>query len=238
MTEWVYVTSSEPPGPPSEVPESLDLSALRRSYEADSLDEGTVAGTWLEQFTRWFAAAQADDTVTEPNAMQVATADAHGRASVRTVLAKEVSARGVVFYSNHHSAKGADLAHTGWAAVVFAWLAQQRQVRISGPTAPLARAETERYFARRPRGSQLGAWASAQSTVVTGRPELEAAEAEMTRRFGAQESIPPPPEWGGYLLRPQAVEFWQGRANRLHDRLRFRRDDVDSPHWQLERLAP
>jgi pyridoxamine 5'-phosphate oxidase len=216
----------------------LDLSALRRSYEFDALDERTVAGSWLEQFAQWFAAAQDDDMITEPNAMQLATADAGGHASVRTVLAKSVSARGVVFYSNYDSPKGTDVGQTQWAAVVFAWLAQQRQVRISGPTHPVDRAETERYFAQRPRGSQLGAWASAQSTVVTGRAELEAAEAEMARRFGDGRAIPPPPRWGGYLLRPVAVEFWQGRANRMHDRLRFRRDDVDSSSWQLERLAP
>ena len=122
--------------------------------------------------------------------MQLATADEHGHASVRTVLAKSVSARGVVFYSNYLSPKGADLARTQWAAVVFAWLAQQRQVRISGPTAPVERAETERYFAQRPRGSQLGAWASAQSSVVAGRAELDAAEAEMSRRFGEDQPIP------------------------------------------------
>ena len=145
--------------------------------------------TWLEQFTRWFAAAQEDDAITEPNAMQLATADPDGHASVRTVLAKSVSARGVVFYSNYHSPKAADLARTQWAAVVFAWLAQQRQVRISGPTAPVDRAETERYFAQRPRGSQLGAWASAQSSVVSGRAELDAAVAEMERRFGDDRPI-------------------------------------------------
>ena len=149
-----------------------------------------------------------------------------------------MSARGVVFYSNYDSPKGTELARTHWAAVVFAWLAQQRQVRISGPTAPVDRAETEQYFAQRPRGSQLGAWASAQSSVVAGRAELDAAEAEMARRFGDDGPIPPPPNWGGYLLQPLAVEFWQGRTNRMHDRLRFRRDDVTSSQWQLDRLAP
>jgi pyridoxamine 5'-phosphate oxidase len=238
VTEWSDVTSSDPAGPPEVVPGALDLSALRRSYEADALDERTVADTWLEQFTRWFTAAQEDDAITEANAMQLATADPDGHASVRTVLAKGVSARGVVFYSNYDSPKGTELARTQWAAVVFAWLAQQRQVRISGPTAPVDRAETERYFAQRPRGSQLGAWASAQSSVVAGRAELDAAEAEMARRFGEDRPIPPPPNWGGYLLQPLTVEFWQGRTNRMHDRLRFRRDDVRSSQWQLDRLAP
>ena len=238
VTEWVDVTSSDPRGQRGDVPGALDLSALRESYEADFLDERTVAETWFAQFTRWFTAARADGGVTEPNAMQLATADSAGRASVRTVLAKSVSARGVVFYSNYRSPKGADLADTRWAAVVFAWLSQQRQVRMSGPTAAIEREETERYFAQRPRGSQLGAWASAQSTVIAGRAELDAAEAETARRFGPHDPVPPPPDWGGYLLRPVEVEFWQGRANRMHDRLRFRRDDVDTAHWALERLAP
>ena len=238
MTEWSDVTSSDRPGPPDDVPEALDLSALRRSYDADALDEHTVADTWLEQFTRWFTAAHDDDAITEPNAMQLATADPDGHASVRTVLAKSVSARGVVFYTNYHSPKGSDLARTQWAAVVFAWLAQQRQVRLSGPTAPVDRAETERYFAQRPRGSQLGAWASAQSSVVAGRAELDAAVAAMELRFGDDRPVPPPPGWGGYLLRPLTVEFWQGRTNRMHDRLRFQRDDVDSSLWRLDRLAP
>lgn len=238
MTEWSNVTSSHRPDPLGGVPAALDLSALRRSYEADSLDERTVAGTWLEQFTRWFSAAQEDAAIIEPNAMQLATADPDGHASVRTVLAKSVSARGVVFYTNYHSPKGTDLARTRWAAVVFAWLAQQRQVRISGPTAPVDRAETERYFAQRPRGSQIGAWASDQSSVVAGRAELDAAVAVIAQRFGDEGPIPPPPGWGGFLLRPLTVEFWQGRTNRMHDRLRFQRENVDDSRWQLDRLAP
>lgn len=238
VTEWSDVTAADRPASSGDVPQGLDLSGLRRSYEADHLDEQTVAATWLEQFTRWFATAQDDEAITEPNAMQLATADRHGHASVRTVLAKAVSGRGVVFYSSYGSPKGTDLAQTNWAAAVFAWLAQQRQVRLSGPTGPVDRADTERYFAQRPRGSQLGAWASTQSTVVAGRAELDAAEAEMARRFAGVDSIPPPPDWGGYLLQPLTVEFWQGRTNRLHDRLRFRREDVTSADWRLERLAP
>ena len=238
VTEWSDVSISSGSGPAPEVPAGLDLAALRQTYETGALEETTVGRTWLEQFTRWFAQAQDDDAIVEPNAMQLATADADGLPSVRTVLAKTIDPRGVVFYTNYDSPKGRDLGVTPYAAVVFAWLPQQRQVRFSGPTVPVERAETEHYFAQRPRGSQLGAWTSAQSTVVADREALDDAEAEMGRRFAGIEQIPPPPRWGGYRLRPLQVEFWQGRRNRLHDRLRFRRDDVASERWQLDRLAP
>ena len=164
--------SSVPPGDPSA---ELDLGALRQTYDAGHLDESTIAATWFDQFSVWFAQAQHDPAIVEANAMQLATANPAGHASVRTVLAKSVSDRGVVFYSNYDSSKGLDLAATGWAAVVFAWLPHQRQVRLSGPTAPVERPVTERYFAERPRGSQLGAWASVQSRVVRGRAELDAS---------------------------------------------------------------
>ena len=226
------------PVPPGGASAALDLGDLRQTYEADHLDESTVAPTWFEQFSRWFAEAQSDDAIVESNAMQLATAAIDGHASVRTVLAKSVSDRGVVFYSHYDSPKGLDVAATRWASVVFAWLPHQRQVRLSGPTAPVERDVTERYFAERPRGSQLGAWASAQSHVVSGRAELDASLAAADERFAGVADIPPPPGWGGFLLEPLEVEFWQGRANRMHDRLRFRRDDVNDSAWLLERLAP
>jgi pyridoxamine 5'-phosphate oxidase len=214
-----------------------DPAQLRRQYARDHLDEESVAGTWLEQFRRWFDAAVADPAVIEPNAMALATADAHGRPSVRTVLAKDFSERGVVFYTNYASAKAADLAANPYAAVVFAWLAHERQVRLSGPVRKVPREQTEAYFATRPRESQLGAWASAQSQVVPSRAELEAALAEVTQRFG-DGPIPAPPGWGGYLIEPLAVEFWQGRPGRLHDRIRFRRGSMHGADWVRERLAP
>lgn len=215
---------------------AIDLSALRRSYELATLDEQTVAPTWFDQFSVWFAAAQADAAIVEPNAVQLATADAAARTSVRTVLAKSVSDIGLVFYTGYDSAKGRDLAQVPWAAAVFAWLPQQRQVRFAGPTVPIERAETERYFAQRPRGSQIGAWASPQSEVVRGRAELDDAVAEVEARFEGQPEVPPPPRWGGFRLEPAEVEFWQGRVNRMHDRVRFRRDE--SGQWLRERLAP
>lgn len=230
-------------------PHDIDLSALRRSYEHASLDEGAVAATWLEQFRTWFAAAQDDEAIVEPNAMQLATADAAARTSVRTVLVKSISTAGLTFYTGYDSAKGRDLAQVPWAAAIFAWLPQQRQVRFAGPTLPIERAEIEQYFATRPRGSQIGAWASPQSQVVAGRHALDAAVVEIERRFDGVD-VPAPPRWGGFRLEPVEVEFWQGRANRMHDRIRFRRaegghdggaggaDGRDDTGWLRERLAP
>jgi pyridoxamine 5'-phosphate oxidase len=212
----------------------IDVSALRRSYRRAELDETTLAADWHEQLTRWFFEAVEDERSIEPNAVQLATVDAAGRPSVRTVLVKSFDERGIVFYSNYGSRKGRDLAARPYASAVFVWLSLERQVRLSGPVAPVPREETEAYFAARPRGSQLGAWASPQSEVVPSRAALEAAYADAERRFAGSE-VPPPPHWGGYRLAPEAVEFWQGRADRLHDRLRFR---CVGDGWVVERLAP
>lgn len=213
----------------------LDLTAMRLAYRLGELTESAVSATWFAQFTGWFDTASAEPAIVEPNAFQLATADAAGLPSVRTVLAKSVTERGLVFYTHYASPKGRDLAATRYAAAVFAWLPLQRQVRLSGPTRAVSREETEAYFAARPRGSQIGAWASDQSSVVSGRGDLDAAVAGMQERFAGTDPIPPPPDWGGYLLEPEQVEFWQGRDNRMHDRIRFRRNDGD---WAIERLAP
>ncbi|HYU03634.1 MAG TPA: pyridoxamine 5'-phosphate oxidase, partial [Jatrophihabitantaceae bacterium] len=157
-----------------------------------------------------------------------------GRPSVRTVLVKELDERGVVFYTNHDSAKARDLAQSPYAAAVFAWLPMERQVRLAGPVERVTRAETQQYFATRPRGSQLAAWASAQSSVVASRAELEQQVRVVADRFAGMD-VPAPPNWGGYRLRPETVEFWQGRPDRLHDRLRHRLVDGS---WIVERLAP
>jgi pyridoxamine 5'-phosphate oxidase len=211
-----------------------DPAELRATYRRGRLEEADLAGTWLAQLRSWFDQAAADPAVVEPNAMQLATADAAGRPSVRTVLAKRLDARGVVFYTNYASAKAADLAVNPRASSVFAWLAHQRQVRLSGTVAKVSREETEAYFATRPRDSQLGAWASPQSEVVESRAALDLLAAQVADRFG-DGPILAPPNWGGYLLTPEEVEFWQGREGRLHDRIRYRRDG-DS--WVIERLAP
>jgi pyridoxamine 5'-phosphate oxidase len=211
-----------------------DPADLRRNYARGSLDDGAVGATWLEQFRLWFDAAAADPAVVEANAMQVATVGPDGRPTVRTVLLKSVDARGVVFYTNYESAKGRDLAANPYAAAVFAWLAHERQVRVSGAVTKVTPEETAAYFASRPRGSQLAAWASPQSAVVPSRAALDALVADVEVRFG-DGPIPPPPNWGGYRIAPDEVEFWQGRRDRLHDRIRFR---LTAGTWQRERLAP
>jgi pyridoxamine 5'-phosphate oxidase len=209
-----------------------DPSGLRRDYGAAELDEGDVE--WLVRLQAWFDAAVASDSIVEPNAVQLATVGAAGRPSVRTVLVKALDERGIVFYTNYESAKARDLDESPYAAAVFAWLPLERQVRLSGPVDRVSRAETEAYFAARPRGAQIGAWASAQSTVIGSRAELEAQVAAVEARFAGGD-VPAPPNWGGYRLRPEVVEFWQGRQDRLHDRLRYRL--VDGA-WIVERLAP
>ncbi|MCW2495954.1 pyridoxamine 5'-phosphate oxidase [Jatrophihabitans sp.] len=215
-------------------PTAPDPAELRRSYERASLGESSLASSWSEQLLAWFDAAYRDLGAVEANAIQLATVDEFGHPAVRTVLAKGIDERGVSFFTNYDSAKGRDLDARPYAAIVFLWPAHERQVRLSGPVSRVSAEETAAYFATRPRGSQLGAWASPQSQVVASRASLEALQAAAEERFGDGE-IPPPPNWGGYRLAPEAVEFWQGRPNRLHDRLRFR---LDAGEWVVERLAP
>lgn len=210
-----------------------DPAAMRQSYLAGSLSETDVAADWLTEFRAWFG--EAVPVELEPNAMQLATVDAQGRPSVRTVLCKGFDETGLVFYTNYDSAKGQDLEVSPYAAVVFVWLTGQRQVRLSGPVCKVSAAETLAYFQSRPRGSQVGAWASPQSSVVASRQELEERAEAAAQRFDGQAVLDPPPTWGGYRLSPELVEFWQGRADRLHDRLRYRRTDEG---WTIERLAP
>ena len=211
-----------------------DPADLRRSYERASLSEASIAATWLEQLVAWYTEAVELSGSPEPNAMQVATVDDAGHPSLRTVLAKAIDERGVTFYTNYGSQKGRELGAHPYAAAQFLWLAHERQVRLTGSVQRVSSEETAAYFHSRPRGSQLGAWASPQSTVIASRAELEQAYRATEDRFGAGE-IPVPDHWGGFLLTPETVEFWQGRPDRLHDRLRFRREGTD---WVLERLAP
>jgi pyridoxamine 5'-phosphate oxidase len=205
---------------------------LRQEYGDRPLREADLAADWVIQFGRWFAEAVAAE-LPEPNAMVLATADAQGRPSARTVLLKAYDDGGFVFYTNYESRKGTELDANPYASLVFPWYLMHRQVVVCGSATRVERAETEVYFASRPRDSRLSAWASPQSCVVEGRAVLEEACAEAGRQFVGE--VPPPPNWGGFRVAPDTVEFWQGRANRLHDRLRFRRTGSD---WVVERLAP
>ena len=220
---------TDPPAGP--LPDPADM---RRSYHRGHLEDGTLPGSWLPLLVDWFATAAGELSLIEANAMQVATVDAEGRPSVRTVLLKGFDERGWVFYTNYDSAKGTDLASHPYAAAVLAWVPLERQVRLRGPVSRVPRVETETYFASRPRGSQVGAWASPQSQVVASRIDLDEVAAEVERRFDAG-AIPAPPHWGGYRIEAEEVEFWQGRDDRLHDRFRYRHD---GRAWVLERLAP
>jgi pyridoxamine 5'-phosphate oxidase len=209
---------------------------MRRDYtERDALRETDLAADWVTQFAGWFADATAFG-LPEPNAMIVATASTDARPSARTVLLKGFDVRGFVFYTNYTSRKGTEILANPNVGLVFPWFEMQRQVIVAGAAEPVDRAETEEYFAGRPRGSQLGAWASPQSQVVRDRAALDAELAAVQQRFGPDEPIPPPPHWGGFRVVPETVEFWQGRSNRMHDRLRYRR--TEDGLWVVERLAP
>jgi pyridoxamine 5'-phosphate oxidase len=209
------------------------LARMRQEYGERGLRKKDLVADPLEQFTRWFDEARSAP-ILEPNAMTLATVDVAGQPSARTVLLKAVDLRGLTFYTNLESRKARELAANPKAALLFWWPPQGRQVRFEGEIEPVDDAAADAYFATRPRGSQIGAWASAQSNVVADRATLEAAERETATRF-AGGAVPRPPFWGGYRLVPARVEFWQGRINRLHDRLRYTRRGEG---WDLERLAP
>jgi pyridoxamine 5'-phosphate oxidase len=197
------------------------------------LDEEDVHPDPVVEFGRWFAAARAAGQP-EPEAMALATADGAGKPSVRWVLMRGFDERGVVFYTNGHSRKGRDIAVNPKGAVGFRWWVVERQVRWTGDIAPIGPAESDAYFAGRPRGSQLGAWASAQSEVLASRADLDDQFEVVSLRFAGRD-VPRPPWWGGYRLRPTEIEFWQSRPDRLHDRLRYVRAGGT---WRLERLSP
>ena len=213
-----------------------DLADLRQEYARAELSRDHVTDDPIEQFRDWFDDVQ-DSEVEEPNAMTLATAAADGTPSARIVLLKGLDERGFHFYTNYESRKGTDLSQNPHAALVFWWTPLERQVRIEGRVEQLPDEESTAYFHRRPRGAQLGAWASPQSHVVESREALEQNLEEVAAEYEDRDEIPRPAHWGGYVVRPTEIEFWQGRPNRLHDRLRYRRASAEDD-WTLERLAP
>ena len=211
------------------------LADLRINYSRASLDEADAAPDPFAQFDRWFKEALAAK-LPEPNTMTLATVGENGRPSARIVLIKGVDERGFVFFTNYESRKGRDLAANPHAALLFYWIELERQVRIEGRIEKTSADESDRYFASRPLGSRIGAWASDQSAVIDSRATLEAREKAVTERYG--ENPPRPPHWGGYRVVPDAIEFWQGRPSRLHDRLLYTRDDAAGSGWTISRLSP
>jgi pyridoxamine 5'-phosphate oxidase len=210
------------------------IASLRRDVSESQLEESDVAPDPIDQFGAWMQEA-IDAGLTFPNAMALATASAEGVPSARIVLLKGIDERGFVFFTNYESRKGRELAENPRAAVVFHWQQLGRQVRVEGEVVALPSEESEAYFRTRPRGSRLAAWASRQSEVITSRRVLEKRFAELSTSYHEQD-IPLPPFWGGYLLKPRVIELWQARRNRLHDRVRYRKDEEGS--WMVERLAP
>ena len=216
----------------------MDLAQMREQYSEAGLSEEDVADDPIVQFKRWFEewlSAKPYDL----NAVILATTDADGWPTARAVLLKGLDERGFVFYTNRRSPKGLDLDRSHRASLCFLWHPLERQVRVVGTVEHLPDDESDAYFASRPRGAQIAASASPQSEVIADRAELERLTAEAEARFAASGTVPRPPHWGGYLVRPVTVEFWQGRRSRLHDRLRYRRSDTGAgPDWVIDRLAP
>jgi pyridoxamine 5'-phosphate oxidase len=211
----------------------MSLADIRRDYARHALDEKDVAPDPIGQFERWFADALAIDAL-EANAATLATATSDGRPSARIVLLKGCDPRGFTFYTNYESRKGRELAANPRASMLFFWKDLERQVAIEGPVERVSAEESEEYFHVRPEASQVGAWASRQSRVIPDREHLEAQFREFEAKF-AGTVVPRPDHWGGFRILPESVEFWQGRPSRLHDRLRYRKEDSG---WIIERLSP
>ncbi len=212
---------------------SNDLSSLRTEYSRHSLDESDVDFNPFTQFDLWFQQAL-NAELPEPNAMALATATADGKPSARMVLLKGFDERGFVFFTNYEARKSVELSQNSHAALLFYWPELERQVRVEGTVEKTTRRESEEYFQTRPPENRLGAWASKQSSVISGRGVLDQKMADLREKYRDQE-IPAPPSWGGFRVRPVVFEFWQGRANRLHDRIQY---TLEGGVWAIERLSP
>ena len=213
-----------------------DLASRRADYESAGLDVGDVDGSPLVQWQRWYDQASESGCV-EPHAFVLSTVDTEGWPQSRYLLARGADERGFSFFTNYESAKSVQLTAEPRAAMLFTWLQLHRQVRVVGVVERLPEAESDLYYATRPRSSQLGAWSSPQSQVLPDRASLEQRVAQFEQTFADVAQVPRPAYWGGWLLRPVSYEFWQGRPSRLHDRVRYRRAESDG-QWIIERLAP
>jgi len=217
-------------------PQKLVHNALttRHEYTAGELRREDLDADPIEQFSAWFAQA-CEGSVLEPSAMSLATVSPQGQPSLRTVLLKSYDADGFVFFTNRESRKAREMERNARVSLLFPWIAQERQVIVMGTAEQISKVQTLRYFLTRPRGSQIAAWISPQSSVITSRSLLELQWETMKQKF-ADGRIPVPPFWGGYRVRPREIEFWQGRANRLHDRFQYLRNEDGT--WTIDRLAP
>jgi pyridoxamine 5'-phosphate oxidase len=221
---------------------SQNIRDMRRSYGEAGLHESTLHSDPIEQFSRWLAEAALNPYIVEANAMVLSTIDSdlagNIRPASRTVLLKDIDGENLTFFTNCHSAKGRQIHVNPHVALLFPWYAMERQVAIKGVAAPVSREITDEYFASRPWGSQIGAWASSQSEELASREVLEAAYQEYAAKYPEGSHVPTPPHWGGYVVRPTSIEFWQGRYSRLHDRLIFIRNPHDEASWEISRLYP
>ncbi|MFT6334982.1 MAG: pyridoxamine 5'-phosphate oxidase [Halioglobus sp.] len=211
-----------------------DIADMRIHYTKGFLTEGSVLNDPIDQFKSWFKEATNGEVV-EPNAMIIATVDKDNVPSARTVLLKEIDPEGFLFYTNYTSDKAKDISSNPNVSLVFLWKEMERQVRITGVAEKISTSRSEQYFHKRPKGSQIGAWVSPQSSILENREVLEERQKEIELKFKDEEKIPLPDFWGGYIVKPTAIEFWQGRPSRLHDRLRYKLEDG---RWKVERLAP
>ena len=210
------------------------LDKIRKEYSKASLDISNVLTNPIDQFNKWFADAM-EAEVLEPNAMSLATVGAENRPSCRIVLLKGIENDRFLFFTNYHSHKGKELENNPVCALTFFWPQVERQVRIEGTVTRLEEKKSEEYFQSRPLGAQIGAWSSPQSSVISGREILEERVKQMEKKFAGKTTLPKPHQWGGFQVVPEVIEFWQGRENRLHDRIEYR---IVDGHWNIQRLAP